>query len=235
MSYESYSGSVISQYSGRPFSIYDTLKAHLINFLSGSSEPLKLTDYSSSVDIKFVGDYPRDANMELPTCVVSIIGERPYGYMGNFLFEQPPSSGASGSMIYGETVRFSVRFDIWAHNPWERDVVAGQVRNILMWGISPTSNNLYNVGIRYISFIGSEIMGYDQTDRIIKDVDHRDMTDPIFRRSLFAEVIADVVYKAPSGSEEYVPPIDTMILTAYSSSGSNAGYDYLVSSGSITE
>jgi len=238
--YDSHSGSVLEYYSGSysslSYSPYDSLRNALISFLSGTADRVYLSSSGSSGSvIKFIGDYPYMENIYYPTCVVAVLGESSDEYCGSFLYQVPTSSGSSGSMVWGETLHFAVRFDIWARSAWERDVVAGQVRNLLMWGMSPATNVLYSKGIRNIKIISSEVIGFDQSDRIIKEVDHRDMTSKIFRRGIWAKVTADIIYKPPIGQEEEIAWAEDIVLRTYISSGSEASYDILSSSGSLSE
>ena len=235
MTYESYSGSVLEQRAGRAFSPYDTIRSHFINYLRDNLSDIYLSDTSSGTTVKVIGDFYNRDNLVLPSCVVSVIGEITISYHGNMLFIPDLSSGSSGSTYYGETVEYDIRFDVWTRNSWERDVIAGEVRNLLGWGMSPASNTLYNVGIRNVKFIGSDILGYDQTDRIIREVSHIDASDLVFRRSILTAVTADVYFRPPVGEEDYMYSADEIILQTYIASGASGSYDILVSSGSIQE
>lgn len=239
MVFDSHSGSVLSQYTGQyatvSYSADDSVKAHLINFLSNIADRSYIASGSSGSSIHFLSDYPNQYNIQYPTCVVAIFGAKFSGYTGTFLYEDVAESGTSGSMVYGVTKDFDVRFDVWGRDDWERDVVAGLVERWLGWGFSPANNSLYDVGLRNITFRGEEILGFDQSDRIIKEVDHRDMTSKVFRRALYTTITADVAFVPPSGSEEYFTAVEEIIQRTYISSGSEASYDVLVSSGSISE
>jgi len=234
MSYDSYSGSVLVQYDGRAFSPIDSIKAHLINFLSGTAETVYLQSGAGGATIKFVGDFPTKENIQLPTCVVTVVSETNQYYYGAMLFNIPTSSGSSGTTVYGKTCEYVVRFDVWGHNGWERDVVAGQVENWLEWGNTPESNALYNVGIRDLRVVRSEILGFDQTDRIIKEVDHKAMVSEEYRRAIWTTIVADVYFKPPTGMKDYTTWVEDIVQRTYISSGTEASYDVLNTSGSIS-
>jgi len=203
--WESYSGSVLSSKDGYLFDT-DTLKAHIVDFIRTNIGTISLGTSGTETTINCYGDYPTAENMELPTIVVSVQGQREMSeYIGNFLFEYVNSGGgvaSSGSYdtVYGHEKIYIVRCDSWAKDPWMRDSLSGKIDNLFNWYKSPQSNTLYDLGIKQVKTVSSDLIGYDDADRFIKDVAHHNGATMVYRRYLDLLITTEVRFIPPTGS-----------------------------------
>ena len=228
--WESYSGTVLASKEGYMFD-QDVLKAHLVDFLQTNLGTIALGTSGTATTINCYGDFPTAENMDLPTVVTTIQGHREVDeYVGNVLFEYVNSGGgvaASGSYdrVYGSEKMYLVRFDVWAMDPWMRDALAGKVENLFQWHKTVQSDTLYDLGIKQIKTLGTQLIGYDDADRFIKDVAHHNGGIMVYRRYLDVMIRAEVRFIPPTGSgtEGYiVGEIPTHI---YFATGTSADLD----------
>ena len=239
--WNSYNGAVLQEKADSYFD-HDVLKAHLVEFIQDNLGIVTLTENSKPTAVVCLGDYPIADNMVLPSCIVSIqTHEELNEYIGNFLFEDIDRGGdiaASGSydMVYGSEKMYLVRADVWSDSPWMRDVVSGKLENLLQWHKSLESSELYTKGIKQVKVIGSDIIGYDQSDRYIKDVSYHTGNDMVYRRYVNIIIRADVRFVDPSGSGSTADNllVGEVDLRAYQASGST-GAEVLEQSGTNIE
>jgi len=237
MSWEDYNGAVLSPYEGRLGLAGDALKAHLVQYIRDNLSTILVTSGSTPAEIKCWGDYQKAENMHLPSIIVTIQKEVERNrYIGNFLFDYTDTASgiaASGSYdaVYGGEYEFLVRFDIWTSNTMIRDMIDWELQNLLRYASSPYVNDMYDKGIRNIRVIGSELIGYDQTDRYIKDVSYHVGVDTIYRREVLALINADV--RIVPKVEPNIYLIGEIVYEVYSSA-SGTTYDNLVASGTVS-
>ena len=233
--WNSYSGSILQGKEGYYFDT-DVLTAHLVEFIQNNLGTVKLTDNSTPTTVTCYADYPIAKNMKLPSCIVSVQSDEEINeYIGNFLFEYVDDGGeiaASGSYdrVYGSDKVFLIRADCWADTPQMRNVVSGKVENLLQWHKSQESSQLYDMGIKQLRTVGSDIIGYDESDRYIKDVSYHTGNVMVYRRYIDMIIRAEVRFINPTGSGSDTYLIGEVDMSLYQSSGTD-GQDVLDTSG----
>ena len=223
--WNSYSGSVLQEKDGSFFD-EDVLTEHLVEFIRDNLGTVSLTVNSTPTSTVCYADYPIAENMKLPSCIVTVQAhEENSEYIGNFLFEHIDSGGgiaSSGSYdtVYGSEKVYLIRLDVWADTPKMRNVIAGKIENLLQWHRSQESSELFNKGIKQLKTVSSGIIGFDDTDRYIKDVSYHTQNIMVYRRYLDLMIRAEVRYIDPtgSGSDNYL--VGQLVLDSYLASGS---------------
>ena len=237
MSWEDYDGSVLA-YNDRQMAV-DTIKAHLVEYFRENIGTFKLNLYAETDVITYWGDYPIAENMVLPSAIITIQKEIQVNkFVGNYMFSYTNTASgvaASGSHedVYGSRFEYLIRADVWSTTPTERDVIAGLMDNLLRYATSPQSNDLFNKGMRNIRVIGSELIGYDQTDRYIKDVSYHVGVDTVYRKNLMFIVTSDVRIVPPTPPDVRLVGEINWELYLASGVGGVAGYDTLITSGTV--
>jgi len=229
-----YDGAVLSAYGDRIGLAGDALKSHLVNYIRQKMPKFLIASGSVETDIYCWGDYQRAENVKFPTIVITIQKEvETNRYIGNCLFDYTDITSGTYEMVYGGEYEFLVGFDIWATSTTVRDMIDWKLQNLLKYASSPSTNDLYDKGIRGIRVVGSEIIGYDQTDRYIKDVSYHVGVDTIYRRIVYAIITADVRI-VPIDDSSVDSLIKTIRYETYYNRSGSATFDVLVGSGVIS-
>lgn len=224
--WNSYSGSLLQEKEGYYFDT-DVLTAHLVEFIQDNLGLTTLTENSTPTATVCYADYPIAENMKLPSCIVSVQSDEEINeYIGNLLFEHIDDGGgvaASGSYdrVYGSDKIFLIRFDVWANTTQMRNVIAGKINNLFQWHKSQESSALYNKGLKQVKTISSGIIGFDETDRYIKDVSYHTGNTMVYRRYVDLIVRAEVRFVNPTGSGSDTYLIGEVDLSLYQSSGAD--------------
>lgn len=238
MTWEDYDGSVLAKYDGgTQGKDVDSIKGHIVNYLSTYVGTVSVVSGSQGTATYYT-DYPVADNMSLPSGILTVQKEWERNkYIGNFLFDYTDTASGvaeSGSHddVYGTTKTYLLRIDVWAQTTDLRDILAGDIENALKYAASPHVNDLYSVGIRGINVINSELVGFDQTDRYIKDVSYHTGENIIYRKGIYFTVNADVRIIPLADPEVYlIGQTNYDIYLAETSAASGSGYDDLVASG----